>query len=220
MTQDAIAKGMHWIEMEDPDHWTVPYLPLDPQDIGRTYDADVIRINSQSGQGGVGYVLETQYGLILPKKMREAMGYAAKDRSDHLHKELKPDEIYSLFKETFTDKEWPICVDGVHFVQLEGGNIEAEVNTSYKDGPFKKVVAEGNGRLNAVASALKKAHGIDFHLTTYQEHALTSHSNSEAIAYVGIEDKEGNASWGAAVDADIIRASIDALITAINVQES
>ena len=218
--QDAIAKGMRWIEREDPDHWTVPYLPLDPEDIGRTYDADVIRINSQSGQGGVGYVLETQFGLILPKKMREAMGYAAKDRSDHLHKELKPEEIYSLFKETFIDREWPIRVRGVHFAQLEGGNIEAEVNTSYKDGAFEKVVAEGNGRLNAVSNALKKAHGIDFHLTTYQEHALTKSTSSEAIAYVGIEDKNGNASWGAAVDPDIIRASIDALITAINVQES
>ena len=218
--QDAIAKGMRWIEMEDPDHWTVPYLPIDPKDIGRTYDADVIRINSQSGQGGVGYVLETQYGLILPKKMREAMGYAAKDRSDHLHKELKPDEIYSLFKETFVEKEWPIRVNGVHFAQLEGGNIEAEVNTCYKDGAFQKVVAEGNGRLNAVSNALKKAHNLDFHLTTYQEHALSKSTSSEAIAYVGIEDKNGNSSWGAAVDPDIIRASIDALITAINVQES
>ncbi len=218
--QDAIAKGMHWIEMEDPDHWTVPYLPLDPHDIGREYDADVIRINSQSGQGGVGYVLETQYGLILPKKMREAMGYAAKDRSDHLHKELKPDEIYSLFRETFVDKEWPIRVHGVHFAQLEDGYIEAVVNTAYKDGEFHKVVAEGNGRLNAVSNALKKAHGLDFHLTTYQEHALTKSTSSEAIAYVGIEDKDGNASWGAAVDPDIIRASIDALITAINIQES
>ncbi|MBO5521876.1 MAG: 2-isopropylmalate synthase [Eubacterium sp.] len=218
--QDAIAKGMHWIEMEDPDHWTVPYLPIDPEDIGRKYDADVIRINSQSGQGGVGYVLETQYGLILPKKMREAMGYAAKDRSDHLHKELKPDEIYSLFKETFVERDWPVRVNGVHFAQLEGGNIEAEVNTCYKDGAFETVMAEGNGRLDAVSNALKKAHNLEFHLTTYQEHALSKSTSSEAIAYVGIEDKNGNASWGAAVDPDIILASIDALISAINVQES
>ncbi|MBR2561304.1 MAG: 2-isopropylmalate synthase [Eubacterium sp.] len=216
--QDAIAKGMHWIEQEDPDHWTVPYLPLDPQDIGRQYEADVIRINSQSGQGGVGYVLETNYGLILPKKMREAMGYAAKDRSDHLHKELKPDEIYSLFKETFEDKTSPVRVNGVHFAQLEGGKIEAEVNTAYGNGEFFRVFAEGNGRLNAVSNALKKAHGLEFNLVTYQEHALTRSSSSEAIAYVGIETKDGSTSWGAAVDPDIIRASIDALITAINVQ--
>ncbi|MCF0146131.1 MAG: 2-isopropylmalate synthase [Eubacterium sp.] len=216
--QDAIAKGMRWIEQQDPDHWTVPYLPLDPTDIGRQYEADVIRINSQSGQGGVGYVLETNFGLILPKKMREAMGYAAKDRSDHLHKELHPDEIYSLFKETFEDKVSPICVDGVHFAQLEDGRIEAEVNTAYGDGDFAKVVSVGNGRLNAVSNALKEAHNLDFHLITYQEHALTHSTSSEAIAYVGIEDKDGRTYWGAAVDPDIIRASIDALITAINIQ--
>ncbi len=216
--QDAIAKGMHWIEAEDPEHWTVPYLPIDPEDIGRHYEADVIRINSQSGQGGVGYVLETNYGLILPKKMREAMGYAAKDRSDQLHKELKPDEIYSLFRETFEDKTLPVQVNGVHFVQMEGGMIEAVVNTRYGDGDFVRVLAEGNGRLNAVSNALKKAHGLDFHLTTYQEHALTKTTSSNAIAYVGIENAKGETSWGAAVDPDIIRASIDALITAINVQ--
>ena len=218
--QDAIAKGMHWIEQEDPNHWTVPYLPLDPQDIGRQYEADVIRINSQSGQGGVGYILETNYGLILPRKMREAMGYAAKDLSDHLHKELKPDEIYSLFKETFENKTAPIRVNGVHFAQLEGGKIEAEVSTAFGSGEFVRVFASGNGRLNAVSNALKKAHNLKFNLVTYQEHALTRSSSSEAIAYVGIEDMDGNTSWGAAVDPDIIRASIDALITAINIQIS
>ena len=216
--QDAIAKGMHWIEKEDPDHWTVPYLPLDPQDIGRQYEADVIRINSQSGQGGVGYILETNYGLILPKKMREAMGYAAKDRSDHLHKELKPDEIYSLFKETFEDKDSPIRVRSVRFSQIDDGKIETRIETAYADGEFRTVTAEGNGRLNAVSNALKKAHDVDFHLVTYQEHALTKSTSSEAIAYVGIESGDGQTYWGAAVDADIIRASIDAMITALNIQ--
>ena len=99
--QDAIAKGMHWIEEKDPNRWTVPYLPIDPTDVGRNYDADVIRINSQSGKGGVGYILETKYGLNLPPKMREAMGYTAKAVSDHLHKELHPDEIFGLFKRTY-----------------------------------------------------------------------------------------------------------------------
>ena len=93
--QDAIAKGMHWIEgKEIRTIGTVPYLPIDPTDVGRNYDADVIRINSQSGKGGVGYILETKYGLNLPPKMREAMGYTAKGVSDHLHKELHPDEIF------------------------------------------------------------------------------------------------------------------------------
>ena len=106
--QDAIAKGMHWREEKDPSRWTVPYLPIDPTDVGRNYDADVIRINSQSGKGGVGYILETKYGLNLPPKMREAMGYAAKAVSDHSHKELHPDEIFNLFKSTFEKSGQPI----------------------------------------------------------------------------------------------------------------
>lgn len=214
--QDAIAKGMHWREENKTDTWTVPYLPIDPTDIGRSYDADVIRINSQSGKGGVGYILETNYGLVLPKKFREAMGYAAKDLSDHLHKELKPDEIYSLFKDKFMDVTRPYSIHGVHFKQLEGGDIEAEVNTAGKDGVYRKVYATGNGRLDAVSNALKKAHGLTFTLTTYQEHALDQASDSRAIAYVGITKLDGTRCWGAAIDPDIIRASIDALVTAIN----
>ncbi len=214
--QDAIAKGMHWREEKDPDHWTVPYLPIDPTDIGRSYDKDVIRINSQSGKGGVGYVLETNYDLILPKKMREAMGYAAKDLSDHLHKELQPDEIFSLFKEKFENIQEPLSIHGVHFRQLDDGKIEASVNSRNGSGDYSVTVAEGNGRLDAVSNALKKAHGFEYQLSTYQEHALSKSSSSNAIAYVGITKPDGTQAWGAAVDPDIIRASIDALITAIN----
>ena len=214
--QDAIAKGMHWREEKDPDHWTVPYLPIDPTDIGRSYDKDVIRINSQSGKGGVGYVLETNYDLILPKKMREAMGYAAKDLSDHLHKELQPDEIFSLFKEKFENIQEPLSVHGVHLRQLDDGQIEASVNAKNGSGDYRVTVAEGNGRLDAVSNALKKAYGFEYQLSTYQEHALSKSSSSNAIAYVGITKPDGTQAWGAAVDPDIIRASIDALITAIN----
>ena len=218
--QDAIAKGMHWRVENDMDHWTVPYLPIDPTDVGRNYDADVIRINSQSGKGGVGYILEKNYGLNLPPKMREAMGYAAKDLSDHLHKELHPDEIYSLFKQTFENINKPYTISGVHFRQLEEGRIEAEINTKYDGGEFHKVYAEGNGRLNAVSNAIKKAYDLKFDLVTYQEHALTQSSSSKAIAYVGLKKADGTLSWGAGVDPDIIRASIDALLTAVNNMQS
>lgn len=212
--QDAIAKGMHWRDEKDPNRWTVPYLPIDPTDVGRNYDADVIRINSQSGKGGVGYILETKYGLNLPPKMREAMGYAAKAVSDHSHKELHPDEIFSLFKSTFENVVSPYSINEVHFQQKDGG-IVTQVTSTF-NGTTITTEAAGNGRLDAVSNALKKAYELKFNLVTYQEHALEKSSSSKAIAYVGIQKPDGTLSWGAGVDPDIIRASIDALVTAIN----
>ncbi len=212
--QDAIAKGMHWLEEKKPDHWTVPYLPIDPKDLGRNYDADVIRINSQSGKGGVGYILETKYGLNLPAKMREAMGYTAKAVSDHTQKELKSEEIFELFKKTFENVKSPLDITEVHFQQKDGG-ITTQVTSEF-NGRSITTEAAGNGRLNAVSNALKKAYDFQYDLVTYQEHALEQSSSSKAIAYVGIRKPDGSLAWGAGVDPDIIRASIDALVTAIN----
>ena len=212
--QDAIAKGMHWRENGDLEHWTVPYLPIDPTDVGRNYDADVIRINSQSGKGGVGYILETKFGLNLPPKMREAMGYAAKAVSDHKHKELHPDEIFSLFKSAFENVVEPYSINEVHFQQKDGG-IVTQVTSTFR-GKTIVTKATGNGRLDAVSNALKKAYELKYTLETYQEHALERSSTSKAIAYVGIRKPDGTLAWGAGVDPDIIRASIDALVTAIN----
>ena len=212
--QDAIAKGMHWLEEKKPDHWTVPYLPIDPKDLGRNYDADVIRINSQSGKGGVGYILETKFGLNLPAKMREAMVYTAKAVSDHTQKELKPEEIFELFKKTFENVKSPLDITEVHFQQKDGG-ITTQVTSEF-NGRSITTEATGNGRLNAVSNALKKAYDFQYDLVTYQEHALEQSSSSKAIAYVGIKKPDGSLAWGAGVDPDIIRASIDALVTAIN----
>lgn len=212
--QDAIAKGMRWIEEKDPNRWTVPYLSIDPTDVGRNYDADVIRINSQSGKGGVGYILETKYGLNLPPKMREAMGYAAKGVSDHLHKELHPDEIFDLFKKTFENVGQPYSINEVHFQQTSEG-ITTKVTSTF-NGKTITTEAVGNGRLDAVSNALKKAYELKYSLEVYQEHALERSSSSKAIAYVGIKKPDGTMAWGAGVDPDIIRASIDALVTAIN----
>ena len=203
----------------DYDHPITPSedrLPIDPTDIGRNYDADVIRINSQSGKGGVGYILETKYGLNLPAKMREAMSYTAKSVSDHLHKELRPDEIFELFKDTFENVTTPYNINGVHFKQLDEGRIEAQVTSNYEGGEYATVYAEGNGRLNAVSNALKQQYNLQYDLVSYTEHALEQSSSAQAIAYVGIKKPDGILSWGAGVDPDIIRASIDALVTAIN----
>lgn len=211
--QDAIAKGMKYREENDCKYWNVPYLPIDPQDIGRHYEADVIRINSQSGKGGVGYILQQYYGLNLPAKMREAMGYAAKAVSDHQHKELLPDEIFDLFKTRYEDITTPFNITEVHFKQHNG--IIADVTVDY-NGETKVAVASGNGRLNAVSNALKKQFRLEYDLVVYEEHALEASSSSRAIAYVGIKDKNGQLYWGAGLDQDIIRASINALLTAIN----
>ena len=211
--QDAIAKGMNYRAENDPEHWTVPYLPIDPTDVSRNYDADVIRINSQSGKGGVGYILEHNFGLNLPPKMREAMGYAAKDASDHQNKELMPEEIFEIFKKKFEGITAPYNITEVHFKQVDG--ITAEVHTEYR-GEKQVLYATGNGRLNAVSNALKKGYGLEYSLVTYQEHALEQSSSSRAIAYVGLQKPDGTLAWGAGVDSDIIRASIDALLTAIN----
>ena len=212
--QDAIAKGMRWREGREMEHWNVPYLPIDPTDVGRNYDADVIRINSQSGKGGIGYILETKFGLNLPAKMREAMGYAAKEVSDHSHKELHPDEIFSLFKKTFENTKEPYEILEVHFQQKNGGII-TQVTSSF-NGEVTVTKAEGNGRLDAVSNALKKAYELQYQLEVYQEHALEESSSSRAIAYVGIRKPDGTMAWGAGVHADIIHASIDALIASIN----
>ena len=211
--QDAISKGIHYRTVNNQTVWTVPYLPIDPADIGRSYDANVIRINSQSGKGGVEYILEQHYGLRLPKKMREAMGYAAKKVSDELHKELTPEEVFEIFKKEFEDATVPYQVKEVHFKQHNG--ILAKV-TAVCDGIEHTIGASGNGRLNAVSNALKRHFRLSYDVVTYEEHALEESSRSRAIAYVGIRDAAGNIFWGAGVDADIIKASIDALVTAIN----
>ena len=210
--QDAIAKGMEWREKKHLTGWNVPYLPIDPHDVGRQYDADVIRINSQSGKGGVGYILQKSYGINMPAKMKEAMGYAAKGVSDHLHKELHPEEIYKIFCEHFVDGRRAFDVLECHYKQING--ITATV-TVLKDGKMTDVTAEGNGRLNAVSNALKNFLGVSYTLTDYEEHALTQRSSSKAISYVGIES-DGKPYWGAGVDEDIITSSVKALVAAIN----
>ena len=210
--QDAIAKGMEWREKKNLDIWNVPYLPIDPHDVGRQYDADVIRINSQSGKGGVGYILQKSYGINMPARMKEVMGYAAKDVSDKLHKELHPDEIYKIFREHFLDGRKTFDVIECHYKQT--GGITATV-TVLKDAKMTDVTAEGNGRLNAVSNALKKFLGVEYTLTDYEEHALTQRSSSKAISYVGIE-RGGKSFWGAGVDEDIITSSVKALVSAIN----
>ncbi|MDE6102313.1 MAG: 2-isopropylmalate synthase [Ruminococcus sp.] len=211
--QDAIAKGMKWREEKNTEHWTVPYLPIDPSDVGREYSADVIRINSQSGKGGIGYILETRFGYNLPKKMRESVGYLVKGVSDHKHKELMPDEVYSIFKLNYVDIVSPINVTETHFVQRNG--IEATVSFKY-NGESITSSASGNGRLDAVSNAIRSYIGAEYTINTYTEHALEVGSASKAVSYVEITDKDGKSFWGTGLDNDIITSSVKALASAVN----
>lgn len=211
--QDAIAKGMKWREERKSEHWTVPYLPIDPTDVGRVYEADVIRINSQSGKGGIGYLMETRYGMNLPPKMREAFGYHVKSVSDHAHKELLPDEVYDIFMNNYVNIETPVSISEIHYVQNSG--IEATV-TFEVNGKTAVVTNNGNGRLDAVSNAIKSYFNISYTIETYTEHALENGSDSKAVAYVGIKADDGTMFWGTGIDTDIIMSSARALMSAVN----
>lgn len=211
--QDAIAKGMAYRKERGEHRWTCPYIPIDPHDIGRTYDADVIRINSQSGKGGIGFVLEQNYGYNLPPKMREALGYKVKSVSDHSHKELSAGEVLHIFEENYLNRVKPLSVVEAHFAQVNG--ITATVTLDL-NGQRKVITSVGNGRLDAVANAIQSATGMGFHLETYSEHSLDEGSTSRAASYVGLMWGDNTITWGAGTDTDIIVAGIKALVSAIN----
>ena len=211
--QDAIAKGMKFREGKDI-HWTVPYLPIDPTDVGREYEADVIRINSQSGKGGIGYILETQFKLNLPPKLREHFGYHVKGISDREHKELLPKEVYDIFIRDYVNISSRISVVKATYTDLEDGNIEGSISIEH-DGRSFGVTSIGNGRLDCVASAVRSATNMDFALETYTQHAIEGKSSAKAAAYVGIS-YEDKMYWGAGIDSDIGASSVKALVSAVN----
>ena len=212
--QDAIAKGMKWREDHTCRYWTVPYLPIDPQDVGREYETDVIRINSQSGKGGIGYLLEHNFGYVLPAKMRETVGYTVKNVSDRSHKELAPAEVLDIFTTEYVNINSPLDLLDYHFVR-SADSMKAFVTVNYK-GEKKDISANGNGRLDAISNAFKENLGLEYSNLTYTEHALTSDSNSQAVTYVSIMAPSGKVFWGVGVHDDIIASSVYALVSAIN----
>ncbi len=211
--QDAIAKGMKYRMERDAQTWTVPYLPIDPADVGRVYEADVIRINSQSGKGGIGYVLETQFKLILPPKLREVFGYHVKSISDHAHKELSPNEVYEIFTRDFVNRHDRISLINAQYE--EGGEIVRANVELCLDGERHTVATEGTGRLDCISNAIKKVTGRNYVLESYVQHAIEEKSSSKAAAYICIIDNE-TPYWGAGIHADIMTSSIRALVTAVN----
>lgn len=211
--QDAIAKGMRFREENKLHRWNVPYIPIDPHDISRTYDSDVIRVNSQSGKGGIGYLLEQTYGYVLPPEMKEHFSYLCKSVSDHSHKELKPDEILDIFKKNYFTSNGDVDVENVSFNRSKD-ETSAEV-VFVKNGVKTNVVSKGNGSLDAVSNALKLFAGSSYELINYTEHSMKEKgSGSVAAAYIGLKSPNGQISWGVGTDTDIIHAGVRALMSA------
>ncbi|GHU58708.1 2-isopropylmalate synthase [Clostridia bacterium] len=224
--QDAIAKGMECRNaLGDSAKWTVPYLPIDPSDVGRKYDSDVIRINSQSGKGGVAHILSRGYGIDVPPQMRALVGYAVKDVSDVKHRELSPEEVYGIFTEKFvnvtknSDGKPLYVLKSCHYKQEEHGRFTATAKYSFGN---RDCVAggTGNGRLDALCVALRGSVSDTryrkFNIVDYVESSLGKGSTSRAQAYVQIQDGNGAVSWGAGIDTDIVKAADFALFSALN----
>ena len=211
--QDAIAKGMKYRE-DHGDFWTVPYLPLDPTDVGRVYEADVIRINSQSGKGGIGYIMETQFKLNLPPKMRESFGYHVKSISDHEHRELLPSEVHDIFMRDFVNLTAPVTINRAVYTDASDGTIFGVIGVGY-NGKTVELTSGGNGRLDCVSNAVKTVIGQEYSLETYNQHALEEKTTSKAASYVSIV-KDGKTYWGTGIDSDVSTSSIKALISAVN----
>ena len=211
--QDAISKGMAWREAgKSGERWDVPYLPIDPKDVGREYESDVIRINSQSGKGGVAFILKQNFGISLPDKMKEEVGYMVKGVSDRRHKELSPEAIYRIFEEAYINIKDIFDVPECHFEQKNG----ITANVTIEQNKERRVIeTTGNGRLDAVSNAIKMYFGINYELAVYEEHAISTGSSSKAAAYVEIISG-GKNYWGVGIDEDIITSSIAALVSSAN----
>ena len=211
--QDAIAKGMKYRVDKHLNEWTVPYLPFDPADVGRVYEADVIRINSQSGKGGIGYILETQFNLVLPPKMREQFGYHVKSISDHEHRELASQEVYDIFVRDFVNLREKLNVLEAGYQEV-GDKLKGKIVIEY-NGAAITVDVEGNGRLDCVSAAIKSVTGRNYVLENYVEHALEGKSTSQAASYICIVSN-GKPYWGAGIHTDIMTSSVKALVSAVN----
>jgi 2-isopropylmalate synthase len=221
--QDAINKGFKWRQLHgggETGVWKVPYLLIDPEDIGRNYNA-IIRINSQSGKGGVAYILEKDYGIELPKTMRPEVGAVINKRADELERELSPEEVHQVFREDFIEKTEPYELVSFRSETIddteEGIMALAEVR---HNGEVKKIRGTGNGPIQAFVRAIRDTFGEDFDFLDYHEHALGTGARARAIAYVQIKPTGERSIYGAGIDASIDVASIKATLSALNRNEA
>ena len=193
--------------------WTVPYLPIDPTDIGRTYDAEVIRVNSQSGKGGIAFVLEKSYGFVLPSGLREHFSSLCKHISDQGHRELRAGELYQIFSGAYQPIKTDITMRDFDITRT-GDLVRVHITFS-RDGADTRMEAEGNGSLNAVNNALKAYTGEDYVLQVFSQHSMQGEgSRSVAASYIGLEAPDGELYWGVGTDTDVVRSSARALLNA------
>jgi 2-isopropylmalate synthase len=221
--QDAIAKGLKHKAVAEQTanypYWNVPYLAIDPSDVGRELETDVIRINSQSGKGGVGYILERGYGYNLPPKFREAVGYAVKDYADKTSSQLNPDTVFSVFKSEFINVETPYKFTRIKTKKMntaDSRETRTELFVVTNNTP-KILTGYGDGPLDAAVNALHGEPTLpDFTLTDYASHTLAAKQDAEGVSYVEITDSNGKKYYGAGVDTDTTNANIRALLSAVN----
>ena len=220
--QDAIKKGLEDLDRQAAERgvpvgqmdWEAPYLPIDPKDVGRTYEA-VIRVNSQSGKGGVAYILKAEHKLDLPRRAQIEFSRVIQQRTDEAGGEMTPDEIWSVFRSEYLDRETPLKLNSVHTSSAAGEKDQLSVNV-YVDGELESLQGIGNGPIAAFVSAINElSQGFDVRVLDYHEHALSSGGDAIAAAYVecAVGDQ---VLWGVGLDANIVTASLKAVISAVN----
>ncbi len=218
--QDAISKGMDAVQKDGERIWAVPYLPIDPEDVGRTYES-IIRINSQSGKGGAAYIMDREFGYKLPKEMQPGFGRIIQQESDKAGNVLSPEDVYKAFEREYLLAEGCYQLKSFHVLkrhvdqreELSEAQVEAVI---FNDGQEQELKGTGNGPLDAFCRALKETAGLKFTLHAYHEHALTKGSSSRAVSYVEVIDNKGEGWWGTGVDTDIIISTVKALLSALN----
>jgi 2-isopropylmalate synthase len=211
--QDAIRKGLNEWKEDGRAHWDVPYLTIDPTDIGREY-REVIRVNSQSGKGGVAYLLESEFGIELPKDMQREFGPIANDEVDRLGREVSAAELKQMFWREYIDRASPWQLKKFE-TESKNGVVKCRAKLA-REGKPVELAGEGNGPLAALVHGFGKIGGPRFEITAYSEHALSSGEEAAAIAYIQIKHSDGKTRWGAGVDTNIELASVRAVLSALN----
>src|SRR5208282_3285141 len=211
--QDAIRKGLNEWKNDRRKNWDVPYLTIDPTDIGREY-REVIRVNSQSGKGGVAYLLESQFGIELPKEMQREFGPIANDEVDKLGREVTAAELKAMFWHEYIERVTPWQLKKFE-TESKNGVVRCRAKL-LRNGKTVEISGEGNGPLAALVHGFEKIGVPRFEITAYSEHALSSGEEAAAIAYIQIKHANGQIRWGAGVDTNIELASVRAVLSALN----